>query len=152
MNEEKILDDIKFCLEGEYITREHYEAIQGLLDLYNKEKEKNEELSKNFVELCKTAHNDFEERCRLTFELEEREARLQEEINEVCKLKAELYGNSISKDKIKEKIKELERRLRNEYDLYERTEEKSDEQYAIHRRINMLNFVENEIQELLEEE
>lgn len=38
MNEEKILDDINFCLEEEYITPEHYEAIQGLLDLYQKEK------------------------------------------------------------------------------------------------------------------
>ena len=34
-------------------------------------------------------------------EIEERETRLQEEINENCKLKSELYGNSISKDKIK---------------------------------------------------
>lgn len=109
MNEEKILDDINFCLEGEYITPEHYEAIQGLLNLYNKEKKKNEELSKNFNELYKTAHNDFEERCRLAFKLEEREARLQEEINEVCKLKAELYGNSISKNKIREKIKEWDK-------------------------------------------
>lgn len=44
LSEEEILDDINFCLEGEYITREHYEAIQGLLNLYNKEKEKNKEL------------------------------------------------------------------------------------------------------------
>lgn len=35
-------------------------------------------------------------------EIEERETRLQEEINENCKLKTELYGNSISKDKIRE--------------------------------------------------
>ena len=37
-------------------------------------------------------------------EIEERNIRLQEEINENCKLKTELYGNSISKDKIKEII------------------------------------------------
>lgn len=44
MSEEEIIDEINFCNEGEYITREHYQAIQGLLDLYNKEKEKNKEL------------------------------------------------------------------------------------------------------------
>jgi hypothetical protein len=43
LSEEEILDDINFCLEGEYITPEHYEAIQGLLDLYQQEKEKNKE-------------------------------------------------------------------------------------------------------------
>lgn len=41
-DEEKILDDINFCLEGEYITREHYEAIQGLLNLYKQEKKTND--------------------------------------------------------------------------------------------------------------
>lgn len=39
---------------------------------------------------------------KLQKEIEERETRLQEEINENCKLKTELYGNSISKDKIRE--------------------------------------------------
>jgi hypothetical protein len=43
LSEEEIIDDINFCLEGEYITPEHYDAIQGLLNLYNKEKEKNKE-------------------------------------------------------------------------------------------------------------
>jgi hypothetical protein len=57
----------------------------------------------------------------------------------------------ISKDKIREKILEIEKRLRVEYVLYERAEEKSDTQHAIHRRINMLNFVEDELKELLEE-
>ena len=38
MSEEETLDEIKFCLQGEYITKEHEQAIQGLLDLYNKEK------------------------------------------------------------------------------------------------------------------
>ena len=60
------------------------EAIQVLLDLYNKEKEKNIKLQKRnnrqvkiinkkdkqIDELKQIAHNDFEERCRLTFELQ----------------------------------------------------------------------------------
>ena len=55
------------------------------------------------------------------------------------------------KSKVREKIMEIERRLRHEYDLYEKAEEKSDEQHSIHRRINMLNFVEDELKELLQE-
>jgi hypothetical protein len=51
MSEDEIIDEINFCNEGEYITREHYQAIQGLLDLYNKEKEKNKELEKDISEM-----------------------------------------------------------------------------------------------------
>lgn len=74
MNEEKILDDINFCLEGEYITPEHYEAIQGLLDLYQKEKEKNKELYED-------NQKQWAERCKLAIELD---------------------NNTVSKDKIRE--------------------------------------------------
>lgn len=63
----------------------------------------------------------------------------------------DVNNNYISKDKIREKMLEIERRLRAEYDLYEKAEEKSDAQHAIHRRINMLNFIEDELKELLEE-
>lgn len=44
MNEEEVLNEIEFCLVGEYITSEHREAIEGLLSLYQKEKEKNKKL------------------------------------------------------------------------------------------------------------
>ena len=44
MNEEEILNEIDFCLAGEYITMEHRQAIECLLDLYNQEKEKNKKL------------------------------------------------------------------------------------------------------------
>lgn len=61
MNEEKILDDINFCLEGEYITPEHYEAIQGLLNLYNKEKEKNKSLEQenSFLKMMYRGTDEF---------------------------------------------------------------------------------------------
>lgn len=67
-----------------------------------------------------------------------------EKINEVCKLKTELYGNSISKDKIKEKIESLEEKIHivipNEYN-----------------KIEVMNEFKNEgaidvLKELLEEE
>ena len=54
-------------------------------------------------------------------EIEERNIRLQEEINENCKLKTELYGNSISKDKIREKIKGLENIIEWEKPTYKET-------------------------------
>lgn len=38
MTEEEIIDLCRFCLQGEYITAETENAIQGLLDLYNKAK------------------------------------------------------------------------------------------------------------------
>jgi hypothetical protein len=90
MSEEEIIKRINFLIMRLIEERKEgkldigdiklQEAIQGLLDLYKKQQK----------------------------EIEERETRLQEEINENCKLKTELYGNSISKDKIKAKIKELE--------------------------------------------
>ena len=71
------------------------------------------------LQLCRTCYenyikSDYNKKImplnairRYRREIEERETRLQEEINENCKLKTELYGNSISKDKIREKINQL---------------------------------------------
>ena len=102
LSEEEILDDINFCLEGEYITREHYEAIQGLLDLYNKEKETShflqseldranakilEEKEKN-KELYEDNQKQWAERCKLAMDLDY------------------VDENYINKDKIREFIKE----------------------------------------------
>ena len=89
MSEEEILDimnnltlyEYDFSIESKYVEghdeiaeRMGNEAIQGLLDLYNKEKEKNASLKK--------------------------EIKLMKSIN--------INDNYISKDKIKQKIKELE--------------------------------------------
>ncbi len=39
MEEKEILNEIEFCLSGEYITLEHEQAIQKLVELYKHEKE-----------------------------------------------------------------------------------------------------------------
>ena len=54
MSEEEIIDNIKFVLRD--LTADRYNvnfvnSIKGLLDLYNKEKEKNKELEKDNDEL-----------------------------------------------------------------------------------------------------
>ena len=77
--------------------------------------------------------------------IKERETRLQEEINENCKLKTELYGNSISKDKIRDKIKELENKLENFY------EEVGKGFYFNNEYVNSVKMAINKLYELLEE-
>ena len=69
------------------VDEDDSDAIATILNLIEKQQEEIEELKEA---------------------IKERETRLQEEINENCKLKTELYGNSISKDKIRDKILELE--------------------------------------------
>lgn len=56
MNEEEILNEIDFCLAGEYITMEHRQAIEGLLKRYNQEREKNKKLE----EVIKLMASDME--------------------------------------------------------------------------------------------
>ena len=80
------------------------------------------------------------ENQKLREQLEEREARLQEEINENCKLKAELYGNSISKDKIREKIKQINDEKLNY----------SENEYYLENEIK--GYAIDKLRELLEEE
>ena len=87
-----------------YFEEMPFYEIQGLLDLYQQEKEKNIKLQKrndrqvkiinkrdkNIEELKEIANKDWGERCRLTFKLED------------C----------INKDKIREKIKELDKKAK----------------------------------------
>ena len=104
MNEEKILDNINFCLEGEYITREHYEAIQGLLDLYCS---KTEQLN--------TALNSLKEEKEKNKELEHQQ---QVEI-EGRKILVNLNENLKEElNKEKEKNKELEATLKQTQDSW----------------------------------
>jgi hypothetical protein len=71
------------CWDEEYAKK----AVQGLLDLYNKEKEKNKEL-----ELCLKSEEKYSEG-------------LNRDIKSL--LNIEPNSNFISKDKIKQEIKEL---------------------------------------------
>ena len=54
MSDEEIIKIIKYMLENKNTDINviiNYEAIQGLLDLYQEEKEKNEELEKRLEEI-----------------------------------------------------------------------------------------------------
>ncbi len=113
------------------MSEEEQKAIKWLKELYDIEKDFNSSAGKEESNIIKTLLNLIEKKenkiaslekqiklmqsCdlakeirKLQEEIEERETRLQEEINENCKLKYELYGNSISKDEIRDKIKQLE--------------------------------------------
>lgn len=88
--DEKIIDNFKYWFETN--TENGVSTIpdficKKLLDLCQKEKEKNKEI----------------------------EIRLQEEINEVCEMKTRLFGNSISKDKIRDMKRYREFELQQQY-------------------------------------
>lgn len=75
MSEEEIIKNINEQIQ--WSDHNTYKiALQGILDLYNKEKEKNASLQKEIEELKKDNIHQWEERCRLTFELQETEDRL----------------------------------------------------------------------------
>lgn len=122
MNEEEIIiecNKLLITLKNSHIDGK---IIQILYDLYEQEKEKNEELEeyKKISELtkisCCTAQNCEALNNAIREGLENQKLRDKlEEINEVCKLKAELYGNSISKDKIREQIKQIKSEEANIY-------------------------------------
>lgn len=63
MNEEDMINEIDFCLAGEYITMEHRQAIEGLLKRYNQEKEKNKKLEEELDEAIINAYFNKEEVC-----------------------------------------------------------------------------------------
>ena len=90
------------------MNKEEKEAIEQLkiligLEEFNKLSYKENQSIKILLNLIKKQQE----------EIEEKDTRLQEEINENCKLKTELYGNSIHKDKIREKIKEYQKHIDN---------------------------------------
>lgn len=129
MTEEEAIDVFKSPLLKDDGYERHQMAIETILDLYNKQKE----------------------------EIEECETRLQEEINENCKLKYELYGNSINKAKIRDKKKKLEKLYEKEMKPY-RTEfglnlsllTKKEKEEVINKRNSLLIAITT-LKELLEE-
>ena len=127
MSEEEIIDKINYMINNWHrsVLEIKVEWIQGILDLYNKEKEKNKELKS------------------MKYHIEKfREQNLSNEIDYVIALKSNfmpyLKTDYISKNKIRKKIEELE------------SIEPADDDYNfemqndIHSKINIL-------QELLEE-
>jgi len=93
--EDRLENSNQYVLYHSWVGTECFEAIQGLLDLYNKEKEKNKELE------------EFGEHIKIF-----REKNLSSEIDYVIALKSNFMGylktDYVSKDKIRETIKELE--------------------------------------------
>lgn len=89
---------------------EDIKKIEYFLDLVDETIDENIEVEEiEIKELRQAIENLINRNKELEEKNKELNERLQEEINENCQLKAELYGNSISKDKIRDDIKELER-------------------------------------------
>ena len=120
---------------GERIN-DYSNAIDIVLNLINKQRKKIKKLNSkiNTDNIINKERAELIEQQRK--ELEERNTRLQEEINEICRLKTELYGKSISKNKIKDKIEEIEN---------VETDKISKEEY------NRIEFTVEILLELLEE-
>ena len=131
------MEDIKDIIEILELAKEEIENndenITATLDLQDLKS------LKNLYELYK---KEIKKNKSIAYKLEEREARLQEEINEVCKLKTDLYGNSISKDKIRDKIKELKQ-------VMEKDEVDDFGNHSI--GWGALDYIVEQLQELLEE-
>ena len=110
-------------------------AVICLLDLYNKEKEGLKTAVSNEVKLTRENTKLRKENYELKIELDkEKEKNKKSEYYEM--VADELYKNSISKDKIRNKIEVIQKRIKEET----RTD------FLI-----TLKILENELQELLEE-
>ena len=104
MSEEEIIEEVEKELKlakniDDVATTIRNEYIEGLLDLYNKEKEKNKELlqdRKNYAE--EYIHNN---------------PWIYKQLNELYVFKTDVEKDYISKDKIKDKIEEYRYLMRN---------------------------------------
>lgn len=124
------------------LVEEDIQAIETILDLYNKEKEKNKELSQELTErICKNVEAEVFEEMRLELKQEKEKNKELEKENWIMRTVDKQY---ISKDKIRAKIKSLEEKIHvvipNEYN-----------------KIEVMNEFKNEgavniLKELLEEE
>jgi predicted nuclease with TOPRIM domain len=119
MGEDEIIKNLNDLLEHNYLEDIYYlreendyivynNSIQGLLDLYNNQKQQ-------FTELQAINEEHRKENGELRKELKQKKEKIEamnkgidELVREKQDLKTELYMNSISKDKIRAKIKELE--------------------------------------------
>lgn len=126
MSEEEIIQEI----EKLELEEEKEKVIKKLLGIIIEGKKDIIQEKEFFL---KKKEKEIEE---LKKEIEERETRLQEEINENCRLKTELYGNSISKNKIREKLEEVKNKREEEIEKYQ---------------VSMLGSAIDILQELLEE-
>ena len=91
----KLQEMIGLCTEEpKHISYNEEQAIQGLLDLYNKEKEKNKEL--------------LEERKSYAEEYIHNNPWLYKQLNELYVFKTDVEKNYIKKDKIRELAKKYE--------------------------------------------
>lgn len=136
MSEEEIIEELKVLIgleEFNKLTYKENRAIQGLLDLYQKEKEKNKEIqninfrvNKNLLEVAE----QLEQEKKKNKELEDTLKHTQNSWYEDTKIIENYKQNYISKDKIREKIEELQKEycpMCCECDMCERIEELLEE-------------------------
>lgn len=106
----KTISTDNFCMKQIKIKQ----AIETILDLYNKVKEENKELSEELTErICKNVEAEVFEEMRLELKQEkEKNKELREELDRQINTRIIneefIEKNYISKDKIREEIKELE--------------------------------------------
>ena len=96
-----VLDICIYKGDNDGLSKKEYQAIQGLVDLYNKEKEKNEA----YKELLK--HNEFRRKIETCMT-----HNMPENAEIICMIREDFernFGNDyISKDKIREILKDID--------------------------------------------
>ena len=141
MNEEEIIKIIKYMLENKNTDINviiNYEAIKGLLDLYNKEKEKNKELSNSYDKLAKECNEENKRCMMLAIEKQDCFEKYRYNLQQNESLTKE-FSNVIPVQKIKDKIEELDKeKLKYDNDL------------RIYTLRNTFDFQKEVLQELLE--
>lgn len=148
MSEEEAIKEIENYLD--YEGSVSIQAIATLYTLYNKEKEENRIMKAEFERL-ENIEDDTAQLKLLLKEEKEKNKELykdnQKQWEERCKLAIELDNNTISKDKIREKIepklKELDKEIKTEYEVYGNSKE-------LQNLEDIYNFL-IDIKELLEE-
>lgn len=143
MNEKQINDNLlmlKYFIqeEADENWQDYCEAIQGLLDLYNSEKEKNKKLEENSIHFMDC---DSKELMRNNQELAKINKRL---ISDNEALRKEINNDYVCKKFIKEKISKLENESK---PLYEKEFTSVDEDWVLHNNRRKIEVLE----ELLEE-
>ena len=114
MNEEEIIKIIKYMLENKNTDINviiNYEAIKGLLDLYNKEKEKNKELSNSYDKLAKECNEENKRCMMLAIEKQDCFEKYRYNLQQNESLTKE-FSNVIPVQKIKDKIEELNKEIK----------------------------------------
>ena len=149
-----LIDYIEFKPDRKYNTHfaiiaypeeQWFQAIQGLLKLYNKEKEKNKELSNSYDKLAKEC-NEENRRCMLLAvenqDLKEKNKRLEKFIEN---------GEHTWKQKYNETFKYVENEFISKDKIRLKMNQEMDKGYRLSEERHLQNYAYDRLKELLEE-